>query len=85
MKELIRIRVQYASRQQCCKTHKRPFYGLRSHIKYSAVCHRVLDVDSGSGRLIYFNLFRYIGIKSPAVCKCRLINIIQRNRNTSHN
>ena len=24
MKELIRIRVQYASRQQCCKTHKRP-------------------------------------------------------------
>ena len=24
MKELIRIRVQYASRQQCCKTHQRP-------------------------------------------------------------
>ena len=24
MKELIRERVQYASRQQCCKTHKRP-------------------------------------------------------------
>ena len=24
MKELIRVRVQYASRQQCCKTHKRP-------------------------------------------------------------
>ena len=23
MKELIRVRVQYASRQQCCKTHKR--------------------------------------------------------------
>ena len=23
MKELIRLRVQYASRQQCCKTHKR--------------------------------------------------------------
>ena len=22
--ELIRVRVQYASRQQCCKTHKRP-------------------------------------------------------------
>ena len=22
--ELIRARVQYASRQQCCKTHKRP-------------------------------------------------------------
>jgi len=25
MKELIQVRVQYASRQQCCKTHKRPF------------------------------------------------------------
>jgi len=24
MKELIRVRVQYASREQCCKTHKRP-------------------------------------------------------------
>ena len=24
MKELIRVRVQYASRQQCCKIHKRP-------------------------------------------------------------
>ena len=24
MKELIRVRVKYASRQQCCKTHKRP-------------------------------------------------------------
>ena len=25
MKELIRVTVQYASRQQCCKTHNRPF------------------------------------------------------------
>ena len=25
MKELIQVRVQYASRQQCCKTHKWPF------------------------------------------------------------
>ena len=24
MKELFRVRVQYASRQRCCKTHKRP-------------------------------------------------------------
>ena len=24
MKELIRVRVRYASRQQCCKTYKRP-------------------------------------------------------------
>ena len=24
MKELIRVRLQYALRQQCCKTHKRP-------------------------------------------------------------
>jgi len=30
MKELIRVRVQYASRQQCCKTHKRLFLGLSS-------------------------------------------------------
>ena len=30
MKELIRVSVQYASRQQCCKTHKRPlpFFSL---------------------------------------------------------
>jgi hypothetical protein len=30
MKELVRVRVQYATRQQCCKTHKRPlpFYLL---------------------------------------------------------
>ena len=26
MKELIRVRVQYTSRQQCCKTHKRPLH-----------------------------------------------------------
>jgi len=26
MKELIRVRVKYASRQQCCKTHKRPLH-----------------------------------------------------------
>jgi hypothetical protein len=24
MKELVQVRVQYATRQQCCKTHKRP-------------------------------------------------------------
>ena len=24
MKELVRVRVKYVSRQQCCKTHKRP-------------------------------------------------------------
>ena len=28
MKELIRVRVKYASRQQCCKTHKRTFTNL---------------------------------------------------------
>ena len=38
MKELIRVRVQYASRQQCCKTHKRPlplpFYqSVRRHVR----------------------------------------------------
>jgi hypothetical protein len=26
MKELFRVRVQYATRQQCCKTHKRPLH-----------------------------------------------------------
>ena len=26
MEELIRVRVQYASRQQCCKTYKRPLH-----------------------------------------------------------
>ena len=26
MKEIIRVRVQCASRQQCSKTHKRPFF-----------------------------------------------------------
>ena len=30
MKELIRIRVQYASRHQCCKTNKRPLPFLPS-------------------------------------------------------
>ena len=35
MKELIRVRVQYASRQQCCKTHKRPlpFFYLYRRLK----------------------------------------------------
>ena len=34
MKELIRVRVQYASRQQCCKTHKRPlpFFYLLTYL-----------------------------------------------------
>jgi len=31
MKELIRVRVQYASRQQCCKTHKQPLPYLFTH------------------------------------------------------
>jgi hypothetical protein len=33
MKELVGVRVQYATRQQCCKTHKRPlpftFFGIQ--------------------------------------------------------
>ena len=38
MKELIRVRVQYASRQQCCKTHKRSlpfFFQCFVHVKWS--------------------------------------------------
>ena len=39
MKELIQVRVQYASRQQCCKTHKQPlplpFYNDSSRIEGS--------------------------------------------------
>ena len=39
MKELIRVRVQYASRQQCCKTHKRPlpFVPLARYIIHGIV------------------------------------------------
>ena len=39
MKELIRVRVQYASRQQCCKTHKRPlpFFYVDIPLCYLAV------------------------------------------------
>ena len=34
MKELIRVRVQYASRQQRCKTHKNGLYPYLSLMKY---------------------------------------------------
>ena len=47
MKELIRVRVQYASRQQCCKTHKRPL-PLPLHVYISVylttLC-ELLDLD----------------------------------------
>ena len=36
MKELIRVRVKYASRQQCCKTYKRPLHFTVLHLKYSS-------------------------------------------------
>jgi len=39
MKELIRVSVQYASRQQCCKTHKRPlpFTFIYVYVRYLIV------------------------------------------------
>jgi len=42
MKELIQVRVQYASRQQCCKTHKRPlpFTFLLEPMKIHSFLHR---------------------------------------------
>ena len=39
MKELIRVRVQYASRQQCCKTHKRPLPLPFTFIFFRVVIH----------------------------------------------
>ena len=47
MKELIRVRVQYASRQQCCKTHKWPLPfplpGVTDNL-VAGLC-RILDVS----------------------------------------
>ena len=37
MKELIRVRVKYASRQQCCKNHKRPLSYLL-HVRLCSRC-----------------------------------------------
>ena len=37
MKELIWVRVQYASRQQCCKTHKRPLPFFLVSIRLGAI------------------------------------------------
>jgi len=55
MKELIWVRVQYASRQQCCKTHKRPLHlpldvDLRIILKY---------VLNGMGCMDWINLAVY--------------------------
>jgi len=45
MKELIRVRVQYASRHQCCKTHKRPLplpllvlENIKIYLKFTLKC-----------------------------------------------
>ena len=64
MKELIRVRVQYASRQQCCKTHKRPlplpFYNANFRIRGMAIRRfqqPMWSLDDGPNSLIrpYFN------------------------------
>jgi len=51
MKELFRVRVQYASRHQCCKTHKQPLpclpfmkikiceIGASSWFHYKEICY----------------------------------------------
>jgi len=61
MKELIRVRVQYASRQQCCKTHKRPlplpFTSLHSFLPltfllYFSALHSDYDVPFAA-RVLY--------------------------------
>ena len=59
MKELIRVRVQYASRQQCCKTHKRPLplpfsvcyvsIPLINTLKYS--CTKICFISTNCGLL----------------------------------
>ena len=41
MKELIRVRVQYASRQQCCKTHKRPLPFYLQTPEFSSIATRL--------------------------------------------
>ena len=51
MKELIRVRVQYASRQQCCKTHKRPLpLPLREECRMRVFENRVLKRIFGPRR-----------------------------------
>jgi len=52
MKELILERIQYASRQQCCKTHKRPLpLPLLEHeqsLPYMMITFIVIGKDSVS-------------------------------------
>ena len=64
MKELIRVRVQYASRQRCCKTHKRPLplpftfshsFSLRYDSPLSALPHEVPDVADNAQNNKYYS------------------------------
>ena len=67
MKEIIRVRVQYASRQQYCKTHKRPlpftFIGTKSerNIKsgHVSACLTILFLTE---KVLVSNLSPYIGL-----------------------
>ena len=45
MKELIRVRVQYASRQHCCKAHKRPLPFIRSSLFWDVTQRRLVVTD----------------------------------------
>ena len=58
MKELIWVRVQYASRQQCCKTHKRPFsYEIKKRNINSTV---VMTGEEIHAVLLVISLFIFI-------------------------
>ena len=57
MKELIQVRVQYASRQQCCKTHKRPL-PFAIHKSHLTLREETKHISSPSGEI--FEIFREI-------------------------
>ena len=58
MKELIRVRVQYASRQQCCETHKRP---LLFFFRLILMLFLIINLYN---RPFYIDLFFYIGFNN---------------------
>ena len=72
MKELIRVRVQYASRQQCCKTHKRPL----PFTFYQIVLHWRSEVQSSEAtnrnKLSRFEFTAGENIQCTSLMKCSL-------------
>ena len=67
MKELIWVRVQYASRQQCCKTHKRPLRFTFTQVfmkstRYSCqIVMKLVDRFSKNTRISHFTKIRPVG------------------------